>query len=272
MPKEKITDAEESVVEAIQEAEELEEKEVVPELEEIKKKTAIMVDRWKPRTQLGRAVKEGAIQSIDEIFASGKPILEAEIVDALLPRLEVDLLLIGQAKGKFGGGQRRIFRQVQKKTAEGNKVHFASCAVVGNRNGYVGIGYGKSKETVPSRDKSIRNAKQALMKIRRGCGSWQCGCATPHSIPFAITGKNGSCEITLIPAPKGKGLIIEEECAKILRLAGVKDIWCKTRGQTVTKYNLILALVEALKKLNLMKYHEQHAASLGICEGAVAAA
>src|SRR3989338_11703620 len=73
---------------------------------------------WKPLTALGRKVKDGKITSIDAVFDSGLRVLEAQIVDVLLPGLEEDLLLIGQAKGKFGGGQRRIFRQTQKKTKE----------------------------------------------------------------------------------------------------------------------------------------------------------
>ena len=61
-------------------------------------------------------------------------------------------MLIGQARGKFGGGQRRIFKQTQKKTREGNKPHFTTTAVTGNKDGYIGMGAGKAKETVPARE------------------------------------------------------------------------------------------------------------------------
>ena len=124
-------------------------------------------EAWKPKTELGRKVKSGEIKDIDEILDTGKVILEAEIVDVLLPGLENELLLVGQSKGKFGGGSRRIFRQTQKKTREGNKPKFATVAVVGNGNGYVGVGHGKSKETVPAREKSLRNAKLSIFKIKR---------------------------------------------------------------------------------------------------------
>src|SRR3989344_2637436 len=135
---------------------------------------------WYPKTALGKLVKDGTITDIDEIFNKGYQILEDEIVNRLLPNLEEDLLLIGQAKGKFGGGQRRIFKQTQKKTKEGNKIHFKVCAVVGNRNGYVGVGMGKSKETVPARDKAKRTARINLIRIRRGCGSWEIGATDAH--------------------------------------------------------------------------------------------
>ncbi|MBI2661353.1 hypothetical protein HYX09_03735 [Candidatus Woesearchaeota archaeon] len=127
-------------------------------------------DSWKPKTSIGRKVKEGLIKDIDSILDKDMRVLESEIVDILMPDLSTDLLMVGQSKGKFGGGQKRVFRQTQKKTQEGNKPKFATIAVAGNQDGYVGIGYGKSKETVPAREKSIRNAKLSIIKIRRGCG------------------------------------------------------------------------------------------------------
>src|SRR3989338_3094603 len=158
------TKIKEAAVEVVTVPEPVEEKTVkVAEIEEIPKQQM----EWKPVTALGRAVREGKITHIDQIFDSGQPILESKIVDQLLPGLEEDLLLIGQAKGKFGGGQRRIFRQTQKKTKEGNKIQFATLALVGNKNGYVGVGLGKSKETVPARDKAKREARLKVMRIRR---------------------------------------------------------------------------------------------------------
>lgn len=237
------------------------------ELKEKKEDVSKIAETWKPVTELGRLVKEGKITDIEEIFALNVPIQEAEIVDLLLPDLEEDLLLIGQAKGKFGGGQRRIFRQTQKKTMEGNKIKFMTCAVVGNRNGYVGVGTGKSKETVPARDKAKKKARLNLMKIRRGCGSWETDSREENSIPFAVEGRCGSVRLKLMPAPRGKGLCIEKECAKILTLAGVKDIWSMAKGQTKTKLNMIGALMDALKKLSEMKIKPQDISKLGIVEG-----
>ncbi len=231
--------------------------EVVPEPEVV----------WKPVTTLGKKVHDGEITDIEEIFKNGEKIMEAEVVDALLPGLEEDLLLIGQAKGKFGGGQRRIFRQTQKKTKEGNRIHFLTCAVVGNNNGFVGLAPGKSKETVPARDKSKRKARLNIMRVRRGCGSWQCNCGEAHSVPFSATGKCGASVITIMPAPKGKGLCIEKECAKILKLAGIKDVWAKVSGQTKSKLNLVNALVDALKNMSEMKVRPQDVQKLGVIDG-----
>ncbi len=224
---------------------------------------------WTPKTTLGVKVKAGDIKDIDTILDRGERILEPEIVDFLLPTLENDLLLIGQAKGKFGGGQRRIFRQTQKKTMEGNKPKFSTCAVVGNGDGFVGLGFGKSKETVPAREKSIRQAKLNIFKVRRGCGAWECGCKEHHSIPFAVSGKCGSSTIKLIPGPKGTGLRVEKECAKIMRLAGIKDAWSFTTGQTKTKINLVKACILALQELMKVKTRPQEREDLGIIEGSL---
>ena len=203
---------------------------------------------WKPRTQLGRDVKSGKIKNINEIFESGAKILEAEIVDSLLD-LKSDLLNIGQSKGKFGGGKRRAWRQTQKKTMEGNVATFAVLAVVGDGNGHLGIGVGRAKETLPAKEKAIRKAKLNIMKIARGCSSFDCSCEEIHSIPFRTQGKCSSVLVKLMPAPQGTGLVVGDEMKKILRLAGIKDIYGKTSGQTRTTLNLAKACVEALKKL-----------------------
>ena len=146
--------------------------EVQPEEKEKKKAE---VEGWQPKTEIGKKVRNGEIKSVGEILDSGQRILEPEIVEFLIPDIESDLMLIGQSKGKFGGGQRRVFKQTQKKTQEGNKPKFATFAVSGNRDGIVGIGYGKAKETVPAREKAFRNSKLNVIKIRRGCGDWRCG-------------------------------------------------------------------------------------------------
>lgn len=259
------------------EAKETEKEDIVEELKKIEtpeevtkvEKKTVNIEGWKAKTELGRKVKAGEITKVDDILDKGNKILEVEIVDVLVPDLQTDLLLIGQAKGKFGGGQRRVFKQTQKKTKEGNKPNFATYAVVGNMNGIVGVGYGKSKETVPAREKAIRNAKLSIFKIRRGCGSWACGCKEPHSVPFEVKGKCGSSEMILKPAPKGAGLIVEKECQKILKMAGIKDVFSKTFGQTRTKTNLINACIEALKQLTVTKITPELVKELGIVESAV---
>ncbi len=202
---------------------------------------------WVPKTQIGRDVKSGKEKDIDNILKSRKKILEPEIVDLLI-NLGSDLLSIGQAKGKFGGGKRRAWRQTQKKTMEGNVLTFSAMAVVGDKKGHVGIGFGKSKETLPAREKAVRKAKLNLIKIKRGCANFDCSCNEEHTVPYMVQGKCGSVIVKLIPAPQGTGLAVGDECKKILRLAGIKDVYGYSKGQVRTTFNLAKACIEALKK------------------------
>jgi len=207
---------------------------------------------WIPKTQLGRDVLAGKIKSIDEILESGKRILEPEIVDYLLPGLKEELILIGGRTGKGGGAQRIPIRITARVTKSGRRFRMSAFMVVGNEDGYVGIGKGVSVDARKAVEKARKKAKLNIIKVWRGCGSWECGCGTSHSIPFKTEGKCGSVRVVLMPAPKGVGLVADDESKKILRLAGIKDVWVKTFGNTSTHINLITAVYRALK--NLYKY------------------
>ncbi len=213
--------------------------------ERLKKQQTENLEKWKPKTKLGKLVKEKKIKNIDG--ALKYKILEPEIVDTLL-NLKSEILNIGQAKGKFGGGKRRAWRQTQKKTKEGNVPTFACMAVVGNEDGYVGLGFRKAKETLPAREKALREAKLKIIKIKRGCGSFECVCGESHTVPFIVKGKSGSCRIKLIPAAQGTGLVAGDELKKILKLAGIKDVYSVTKGKIRTTFNLAKACMDALKK------------------------
>ena len=227
------------------------------------------IDNWKPKTELGKKVKNKEITDLGEILDKGYRILEPEIIDVLIPNIGTELLEVGQSKGKFGGGKGSIWKQTQKKTSEGNRIKFSAFAVVGNKDGFVGIGFGSSKETVPAREKAIRLAKLNIIKIRRACGSWACDCRTPHSIPFKVHGKAGSVEINFMAAPRGTGLKAERKLRVMLGLAGIKDIYSKTKGQTSTKLNLFRACFDALSQLSKVKMNEEFVKEAGVVEGSI---
>lgn len=187
---------------------------------------------WEPRTELGKLVKEGKIRTIDEIFANNYLIKELEIVDILLPGLKQELLDVNL---------------VQRQTHAGERNQFQAVVAVGNEDGYVGLGIGKARQVRQAIEKATREAKLNLIPVRRGCGSWKCSCDEPHSVPFVVRGKSGSVEVTLIPAPKGVGLVAGDVAKAILRLAGIKDVWTKTRGDTRTTLNLAFAVFDALR-------------------------
>jgi small subunit ribosomal protein S5 len=204
---------------------------------------------WNPKTKLGKDVKAGKIKDIDYILDNNQKILEEQIVDALVD-FKSDLFAIGQSKGKFGGGKRRAWRQTQRKTKEGNIPTFSALAVIGDENGHIGIGSGRATETLPARDKATRKAKLNIIKINRTCASFDCACSEKHTIPFKVEGKAGSVKVVLIPAPQGTGLVVANELKKILKLAGVKDVYSKSFGSGRTTFNLVKACFDALKKTN----------------------
>ncbi len=206
---------------------------------------------WSPKTKLGKLVKEGKEKDIDNLLRAHKKILEPEIIDFMV-NLETDLISVGQSKGKFGGGKRRAWKQTQKKTMEGNVVSFSAMAIAGDKKSHIGLGFGKARETLPARDKAIRNAKLNLTKINLGFESPENESpdSKPHTIPFKVEGKSGSVRITLWPAPRGTGLVTGDQCKKILRLAGIEDIYSNTRGKTKTASNLAKACISALIKTN----------------------
>lgn len=222
---------------------------------------------WTPKTQLGKDVLAGKYPTIREVLLSGKKIYEPEITQTLLPNIETEFINLGQAKGKFGGGKRKPSKSTQKITMEGSQMSFSMICVSGNRDGVVGLGFGKARETVPSREKAVRNAKLNLIVIRRGAGDWGASQELTNSIPFAVQGKSGSVKLKLMPAPPGTGLIVEPEVKKMLELAGIKDVWSKTYGTTKNKTNLMKATFNALRNLQNIRLNPQMMEGRAIKEG-----
>lgn len=227
-------------------------------IEKVEKEVSLAAQRglehWVPKTDLGRRVLKGEITSIDYIFQNGWPILEPEIVDFLLPALENDIILIGGATGKGGGIRRIPARRTARMHKSGRRFKTSCMVVAGNKDGYVGVGMGKAVDFRLAAEKATKAAKLSIVPIQRGCGSWECGCRTQHTIPATVEGKRGSVRVTLVPAPKGVGLVVSDEIKKLLGLAGLKDVWLKSRGQTQARVNHINAVFAALKKLNTYKF------------------
>ena len=191
------------------------------------------VEGWIPRTKLGKMISEGNISSIEEIFSEGFKIREPEIVDALLPELQEEVINVNL---------------VQKQTDAGEKSQFKAIVVVGNRDGYVGLGSGKAQQVRTAIQKGAADARLKITLVRRGCGSWECGCGRPHSLPFQVQGKCGGVQVVLIPGPRGLGVVASEEAKIILDLAGVKDCWTRSYGSTRTIPSFACAVFNALRK------------------------
>jgi len=200
------------------------------------------INEWEPRTELGREVKEHKVNSIEEIFHLGKRIEEPEIIDALLPNLSHEIIEI---------------ISVQRMTKNNRKQKFRATAIVGDKNGHVGVGAAKDIEVRAAINGAIKNAKMHIVPVVLGCGSWQCMCGTKHSIPFTVKGKCSSVEVIIKPAPRGLGIVASKPVKKMLELAGIKDAWTFSRGRTRAKYNVLVAVERALTQLNGMKNIEE---------------
>lgn len=188
---------------------------------------------WIPKTDVGRMVKSGQITSVEEIFYMGKKVLEHEIVEHLYPNLEEETLSVSST---------------QRMTDNGRKAQFRAIVLVGDRNGHVGIGAGKSEEVKPAIESAIKNAKRNLIAVPiASTGTHK------HTIPIKVVGKVGSVEVTLKPAPLGIGLVANDVVKKVLSKAGVKDVWSFSRGRTRNIYNCSMAVIDALEQLNSMR-------------------
>jgi small subunit ribosomal protein S5 len=196
------------------------------------------IEAWAPKTQLGKDVKEHRVTSIVQIFKDGRSIQESEVIDALLPDLKNEIIEI---------------INVQRMTKNNRKSKFRATAVVGDGKGHIGVGSGKDVEVKAAIDSSVIDAKGKVIPIIMGCGSWQCRCGTKHSLPFKTTGRCGSVEVILKPAPRGLGIVASGPIRKALELAGVKDIWAFSRGRTRSRYNAVMAVYRALGNINKMK-------------------
>lgn len=209
-------------------------------------------EEWTPKTELGRRVFRGEIQTMGQALRTGLPLREPEIVDILLPEMEDEVLDVNM---------------VQRMTDSGRRINFGIMVVVGNRDGYVGLGRSRGKEVGPAIRKAIENAKLNMVEVKRGCGSWECGCFRPHTLPYKVLGKSGSVEITLKPAPRGVGLAVADVAKSVVRLGGIEDAWGFARGHTKTTVNYAYAAFNALRKTMEQKVTEDQMRRLHILAG-----
>ena len=189
-------------------------------------------DGWEPVTRLGKQVQEGEISTMEEALNSGLPLKEPEVTDQLLPGLEDEVLDINM---------------VQRMTDSGRRVKFRCVVAIGNRDGFVGYAEGRDDQVGAAIQKAIGIAKLNLIDVSRGCGSWECGCGRPHTVALRTTGKAGSVEVELRPAPRGLGLAGGETVRNVLELAGIEDAWTRSSGNTRTTVNFAKATFNALR-------------------------
>jgi len=208
---------------------------------------------WIPKTKLGQEVLGGKYSDIEQILKSGQLILEPEITDHLIPDIKSEVIYIGGSPGKGGGIRRTATKRTVRMHKSGRRFKLTSVTVVGNESGIIGIGKASSREHKTALEKALSQAKMNVISARNGCGSWECQCGEGHSIPFKTSARCGTVKVTLIPGPKGLGLVATSPVKKILTLAGVRDVWAKSEGNTKARSNLVYAAFEALRNLKRTK-------------------
>ncbi|KAL6121282.1 hypothetical protein NUSPORA_01820 [Nucleospora cyclopteri] len=192
---------------------------------------------WIPKTKLGRLVKNGSIKSIEEIFQNSLRIQEPEIVDFLLGKnnLKEEMLCI---------------KSVQKQSKAGQKTSMKVVIVVGNQDGYIGLGTHSARELSTSIKAAINKAKMNIIPVRRG--QWEGVGTNKHTVTVKASGKCGSVIVKLVPAPIGTGNAWSDIQRKVFELAGIQDIYVKSFGCTRTTENLAKATLRSLEKSSSM--------------------
>ena len=131
----------------------------------------------------------------------------------------------------------KVFRSA-KVVKGGRRFSFAALVVVGDRNGTVGIGYGKANEVPPAVEKAVKDAKKNLNNVSLVGGT----------LPHKVVGKCRATSITMVPASPGTGVIAGGAARAVLEYAGVRNVLTKINGSTSAK-NVVKAVMDGLLRL-----------------------
>lgn len=125
------------------------------------------------------------------------------------------------------------------KTVKGGRIYkFSALVVVGDKNGLVGFGVGKSGEVPDAIRKGIEDARKNVIKVAlRGT-----------TIPHEVKGKFGAGEVLLMPAPKGTGVIAGGPVRAVIETVGIADIRSKAIRSN-NPYNVVRATMNGLAQL-----------------------
>ena len=132
--------------------------------------------------------------------------------------------------------------RVAKTVKGGRNIRFSALVVVGNGNGYVGIGTGKATEVPEAIRKASEDAKKHMLNVP----------LVGTTIPHRIHGHKGSGKVLLMPATEGTGVIAGGPVRAICELAGYKDIRAKNLGSSNPR-NIINACMEAFANMKTVE-------------------
>ena len=128
--------------------------------------------------------------------------------------------------------------RVTKVVKGGRILAFAALTVVGDGDGRIGMGKGKSKEVPAAVQKGMEEARRNLIKVALKSGS----------IHHHVQGQHGAARVMLLPAAKGTGIIAGGPMRAVFEVMGITDIVAKSHGSS-NPYNMVRATLDALQNL-----------------------
>ena len=150
----------------------------------------------------------------------------------------------GGRRGRDDGEESRYEERVvkinrcSKVIKGGRRFSFSALVVLGDREGSVGIGFGKANEVPPSVEKAMKIARKAFTKVS----------IHGNTIPHKIVGSYRSSRVVMLPATEGTGIIAGAPVRAVVECAGVKDLLTKVHGST-NPLNVVKATMNGLKQL-----------------------
>ena len=126
--------------------------------------------------------------------------------------------------------------RVTKVVKGGRILGFAALTVVGDGDGRVGMGKGKSKEVPAAVQKAMEEARRNMLKVSLKDGT----------IYHDVTGHHGAATVMMHPAPRGTGIIAGGPMRAVFEVLGITDIVAKSHG-TSNPYNMVRATLDALR-------------------------
>jgi small subunit ribosomal protein S5 len=127
--------------------------------------------------------------------------------------------------------------RVTKVVKGGRILGFAALTVVGDGDGRVGMGKGKSKEVPAAVQKAMEEARRNMSKVSLKNGT----------LHHNVVGHHGAAHVIMAPAPKGTGIIAGGPMRAVFEVMGITDIVAKSHGST-NPYNMVRATLDALKR------------------------
>jgi small subunit ribosomal protein S5 len=135
-----------------------------------------------------------------------------------------------------------FINRVTKVVKGGRNFRFSALVVVGDENGHVGVGMGKSIEIPEAIKKGIEDAKKNLISVAM----------VGNTIPHRVNGKFGTSNVLIMPAMEGTGVLAGGPARVVLELAGLKDVRAKSLGSN-NPNNMVSATINGLASLRTVE-------------------